>query len=369
MIFLEEQVCKFCPPPPEAMPEQRKFQGIPGVEIMPSGELFVCFYAGPEPAEGHGNYVIVTRSRDGGRTWREELAVMPEPGMRAFDPVLWREPAGNLLLFYAQSSSSGNWDSFDGKAGVWMSCRESSGSWSSPRRIADGVMMNKPTVLRNGNWVLPVALWVVYPQKVRPEMAEISRSNLLLTRNCGESFELLVGPEVPDRSFDEHLLIERKDGSWHLLVRTKYGIGQSFSFDCGKSWSVPEPSPLGGPCSRFALRRLKSGRLCLVNHATPLRMPGEENNRTRDNLCVWLSDDDGRSWYGRLLLDGRTDISYPDLAEGEDGFLYIVHDSGRIKKHGQILLSRVSEADIKAGELITPGSYLFLLVDAFPFRP
>ncbi|MBS1369868.1 MAG: exo-alpha-sialidase [Lentisphaeria bacterium] len=368
-----EPVCTLRLPSAEESPSLRRHQGIPGVEVTPEGDIFVCLYSNREPAEGPGNYVIVTRSRDGGRTWSEELAVVPEPGMRAFDPVLWRGPDGVLRLFYAQSGSGGHWDCFDGRAGVWMSCCEkadSAGSvWSAPRRIADGVMMNKPTVLADGSWVLPVALWVIFPQKVRPEFAEISRSNLLVSRDGGKSFELLVGPEVPERSFDEHLLVERNDGSWWLLVRTTYGIGQSFSFDRGKSWSIPEPSPLGGPCSRFALRRLRSGRLCLVNHAMPLRLPGEAPERLRTDLCAWLSDDDGKSWYGRLLLDGRTEVAYPDFTEGGDGFLYIVHDHGRVRCHGQVLLSRVTEADVAAGELVTPGSCLALLADAFPFHP
>ena len=31
------------------------------------------------------------------------------------------------------------------------------------------------------------------------------------------------------RQFDEHMFVERKDGSLWLLVRTNYGIGESIS--------------------------------------------------------------------------------------------------------------------------------------------
>jgi tRNA G37 N-methylase TrmD len=31
--------------------------------------------------------------------------------------------------------------------------------WSQPRRISPGVMLNKPTVLRSGAWLLPTCIW------------------------------------------------------------------------------------------------------------------------------------------------------------------------------------------------------------------
>jgi hypothetical protein len=31
-------------------------------------------------------------------------------------------------------------------------------TWSEPRRIANGLMLNKPTVLKNADWSLPIGL-------------------------------------------------------------------------------------------------------------------------------------------------------------------------------------------------------------------
>ena len=53
----------------------------------------------------------------------------------------------------------------------------------------------------------------------------------------GESFERLGGSNVPRRSFDEHMILELKDGSLAMFVRTEYGIGVSYSFDSGKTWT------------------------------------------------------------------------------------------------------------------------------------
>ena len=356
-------------PPAGGTAEKRLFQGIPGVETA-GDRLFVSHYANDIAGEGPGNYAVLLASGDGGKSWEEILHVRPpDPGSRVYDPVLWRDPEGRLWLFWAQCRSEKLWDCFDGRAGVWASvCKNPDAEklrWTAPRRLADGVMMNKPEVLKDGSWILPVALWSNYPEKLAPEQLPLARSNLLVTKDRGKTFTLTVGPDIPGRSFDEHAAVQKKDGSLWVLARTKYGIGESFSRDGGKTWSASRDSGLGGPGSRFALRRLKSGRLCLVNHQSIHFLPGETppENQVREILSVWLSDDDGKSWYGRLLLDARKNVSYPDIAEGSDGFIYEVHDRERLV-HGQILLSRFTEKDIASGELVTPGAFRLMTVSS-----
>lgn len=166
------------------------------------------------------------------------------------------------------------------------------------------------------------------------------------------------------------MMIERRDGSWWLLVRTHYGIGQAFSSDRGKSWHDIGDSGLGGPNSRFAVRRLKSGRLLLVNHQFPLPLPGEKRQTwggAREKLTAWLSDDDGRSWYGRMMIDERPGVSYPDFTEGSDGFVYCIYDHERLER-GEILLARFTEEDVAAGSFVTPGGFTRGVVSAFPAK-
>ncbi len=51
------------------------------------------------------------------------------------------------------------------------------------------------------------------------------------------------------------------------------------------------------PTSRFFVRRLKSGALLLVKHG-PL-----DKRVKREQLTAFVSDDDGKTWQGGLLLD------------------------------------------------------------------
>jgi hypothetical protein len=48
----------------------------------------------------------------------------------------------------------------------------------------------------------------------------------------------------------------------------------------------------------------------------------------RSHMTVFVSDDDGATWKGGLLLDER-ESSYPDGIQAEDGTLFIIYDHQR----------------------------------------
>ena len=139
--------------------ENRFWQGIPGIEKTKRGRLFVTFYSGGHTEEP-GNYVLLKMSDDDGVTWSEVIAVQ-DPGApkRAFDPCLWMDPLGRLWWFWSQQETS----QFDGVGGVWyVRCDRPDTehlTFTAPVRFANGVMMNKPTVLKDGTWLFPCAIW------------------------------------------------------------------------------------------------------------------------------------------------------------------------------------------------------------------
>jgi hypothetical protein len=145
------------------------------------------------------------------------------------------------------------------------------------------------------------------------------------------------------RAFDEHLFVERKDGALWLLVRTKYGIGESVSSDRGKTWPELTPSAIAHPSSRFFITRLASGNLLLVKH-------GPISERTgRSHLTAFFSTDDGKTWKGGLLLDERSGVSYPDGQQTADGLIRIIYDFSRTDAR-QILMAAFREEDVLAGK-------------------
>jgi predicted neuraminidase len=315
---------------------QRIWQGIPSISRSSGGTLWVTFYGGGK-REGKGNYVIVVRSDDDGLTWSDPQMVITHdsPEVRTFDPCTWVDPLDRLWVFWSQSSVR-----YDGRLGVWgMFCQDpdaTAPAWSAPARMANGVMLNKPTVLSSGEWLFPCALWACDPPAEDHGLQDEMRSNVYCSTDSGEHLTLLGSADIPDRHYDEHSVLELGDGRLWMLVRTHYGIGQSYSHDRGRTWDPGTPTDLGGPSSRFFAGRLNSGRLLLVNHHC---------SSSRTNLRATLSEDDGLTWKGDLLVDDRASVTYPNATEGEDGTLYVVYDRERGQER-EILLTVFREEDI-----------------------
>jgi len=103
------------------------------------------------------------------------------------------------------------------------------------------------------------------------------------------------------------------------------------------TWSAGSPTAIVNPGSRFFVRRLMSGRLLLINSPEP---------DARRGLIASLSDPaDEMTFVGRLTLDDREPVSYPDAVQGSDGRVFAVHDWDR-RGAGEIRLSVFSEDEI-----------------------
>jgi predicted neuraminidase len=159
------------------------------------------------------------------------------------------------------------------------------------------------------------------------------------------------------------MIVERRDGSLWMLVRTNYGIGESVSKDGGRSWSTLKPSSIPHVNSRFFIRRLRSGKLFLVRNN-----PGEGNFAqgkkwgVRSHMTAYLSDDDGASWQGGLLLDERTQVSYPDGDQAEDGTICLTYDYDRYNAR-EIYMASFREEDVASGKPVSDAVRLRVLIN------
>lgn len=344
-------------PGKEYADDTRMFQGIPGLSRAANGRLWALWYAGGT-GEGELNYVVLVTSGDDGKTWSGPKLVIDPPGpVRAYDPAIWHDPSGRMWVFWAQSY---RW--WDGRSGVWAIATDDSDQenpkWTEPRRLCNGIMMNKPTVLSNGDWLLPVAIWK-QPAKEsiehRFDLPEERGGNIFISKDQGKTFQLLGQTDVPERTFDEHMIVERKDNSLWTLVRTRYGIGESISTDGGKTWSKGKASDIPHVNARFFIRRLKSGNLLMVRH-------NPADKKSRRDLTAFLSQDDGKTWQGGLLLDERSGVSYPDGVQSDDGTIYIIYDFARTRDK-KILMATFTEEDVLAGKPVSDKTRLRVLVN------
>lgn len=345
----------------------RLWQGIPSVECTKNGRIFVAFYSGGR-SEGQGNYCLLVKSDDGGRTWSAPLAVALEGDTaRAYDPALWIDPLGRLWFFWSVSPD------YCVKTALCDDPDAPTPTFSDERSVVYDVMLNKPIVTAAGDWLFPAAVWE--PSLVPPASfgagptPHPTGAHVFVTRDAGKSFSLLGSALGERRSYDEHMLLEHPDGTLSMYTRTLYGIGLSHSTDGGRSWSPIVDSGIPNPCSRFHIRRLPSGRVLLVAH---------HNFTGRNNLSAFLSEDGGETFPHVLLLDERAQVSYPDAAVTQDGRIHIVYDRERGARYSpsvdytdsarEILLATVTEEDILAGRILHPESALRVPVSALGRR-
>lgn len=344
----------------------RRISLVPSIECAPkSGRLWATWYTGMEPAENHLNYCVLAASDDGGRTWRELLVSDPvDPSVRAFDPEVWIAPDGLLRWTWTERRVGEPASRTDAASGVHSGvetdvlmsvtlspdedppCRP-----PIPQEIGRGVMMCKPTVLADGTWLYPVAKWGAAPS-----------ATFNATRD-GKSFKYVGGATIPEdeREFDEHQSVQLADGSLFCLIRArKSGLYEARSTDGGLTWGAAVKSPIGHVNARLFIRRLASGSLLLVKHGAV----GERPPR-RERLMAFISRDDGATWQGGLMLDGRPGVSYPDGCQKPDGTIVVTYDYGRPTAQA-IHFCEFTEEDAAAGRDVSGRVRLARLIQSRP---
>jgi hypothetical protein len=345
------------PVPEECRDDDKRlyWQAMPSMTVAPNGRLWVCWYSGGK-GEGNENYVLLATSNNKGKTWTKPLLCVDVPGpVRCFDPSMWTDPEKNVYLFWTQSNTL-----WDGRGGVWYIKTPDGNSenpkWSEPKRICDGIMFCKPIADSNGRYILPVAVWNIPPDHL--DRTLVPGAHFVVSEDKGKTWKSFGHSTVPRRvaNYDEHNIIERKDGSFWLLQRTQTGMYDSVSTDGGKIWSEAKPA-YPHTSSKFFVRRLKSGNLLFVKH-------GAMNEKTtgRSHLRAFISEDDGMTWKGGLMLDEREEVSFPDGDQSADGTIYVAYDFERYRAR-EILLARFTEEDVLAGKIVSETGVLRLIIN------
>lgn len=325
--------------------ENRLWQSAPSAAVTKSGRVFCVFSADNDaPDELTTNYSVCGCSDDNGKGFRPVFYAYHDYNVRMSETLLFLSPEGRLYHFWTQS-----YQYFDGRGGIWCSICEDPDAetpiFGPPHRICDGFMADNPTILSNGKWIFPASVWTHIPTPCHP-LPDYEKVSVWESNDCGKTLTYVGGVTDPAPSFTENTVFEAKDGKLVMLFRTRTGINRSESPDGGKTWSQPAPFVLPSPSSRFMVSRFPSGALLIVTH---YQFEG------RNNLTALISDDDGETFCASLLLDGRSDVSYPSGNMSENGVVTLAYDRERTGAR-EVLLASFTEKDIRNGSF-GPGSY------------
>nr|WP_315199379.1 sialidase family protein [uncultured Flavobacterium sp.] len=335
---------------PKFMLSARNWQGIPSIGKDRLGNLYVAWLATETcGGECNENYLTVSLSRDKGNSWSHNkliLNVKPEDSTRMKEANFFNDKFGNLYMYWGKqvqkkSVATKEW-AITWYSKIALSNDGNTINYSSPRRIAEGIMLNKMFYSTSSDQVVfPIARWYQGdPVLHKPFIykANYGSKNLVDFTKMGA-----IPVPVTVAAIHEHMIVQLKDNTYLGMVRTDKGIYYSKSID-GNIWEDAKKFTVLGAttAARFHLGKLNSGRLILIFN----------NDYSRSNLTVCLSEDDGITWPYKLVVDNTKvrngeyyGVSYPDMIETEPGLLNIVYDYLRAPEGG-IIFVKIKEDDI-----------------------
>ncbi|MBM4083469.1 MAG: exo-alpha-sialidase [Planctomycetes bacterium] len=327
------------------------------MEATPKGRLWTCWAGGQD---GPNAYLLASYSDDQGKSWRDPVFVIdPQAhGLKMGTRLgsFWCDPKGRLWLFFHQSVGM-----FDGSCSNWyVRCDDPDTEkpvWSEPTYIGFGASLNKPIVRRNGEWILPVSLWERWHidkpfADCYHELDAVRGANVFVSDDEGGHWRYRGGIIFEGSCFNEHSVVELLDGRLWMLSRGMKAALQSFSDDGGKTWK-PQSTAFPHVNSKSVIRRLQSGSMLVIRHGQDMTKATPK----RKELTAFLTTDEGKTWSGGLLLDERTGVSYPDIAQAPNREICVHYDRNR-GSDAEILFARFREDDLKAGKLVSAGASL-----------
>ena len=297
----------------------------------PAG-LVAAWFGGTE--EKHPDVGIHVSRQIGGR-WNEAVEVangiqysLPDGSTHrhpTWNPVLFQQPAGPLLLFWKCGPSPDTW------WGLIAESNDHGATWSEPRRLPehiDGPVRNKPLLLSDGTLLCGSSTefdgWRIHFESTRDGGRTWQRTPVI---NDGKTTSAI-----------QPTLLKHPDGRIQALCRDQNNNGSILSTssqDGGKSWSELTAIHLPNPNSGIDAVSLADGRHLLVYNHTR-RSEGEPRGREMLNVAI---SDDGDHWKPVMTLDreDRAEFSYPAVIQSSDGLVHITWTWKRQRIRHQVL--------------------------------
>jgi sialidase-1 len=251
--------------------------------------------------------IVRAESSDRGRTWtKPEVLVSNSGRQNVMSASLLRLQSGEIALAYLLKNSSS-----DCKAYLRLS-RDEGATWGAPTLVTTGAgyhcMHNDRLVqLRSGRLLAPVS-WSEDFRKW-----DHSTSFCYYSDDRGKTWRRSITEhDLPARGAEEPAVVELRDGSVLMVIRTQMGtLYRSHSRDGGVTWTPADSMGLDSPLSPATIKRIpRTGDLLLVwNHAPqPPELRAKGSGAPRIPLTTAVSRDEGRTWTHMRNIE--SDVSF-----------------------------------------------------------
>ena len=250
-----------------------------------------------------------------------------------WNPVLFQPRHGPLMLFYKVGPTPDSW------WGMLMTSTDHGKTWGKPRKLGEndrighliGPVKNKPIQLDDGSLLCPSSTehqqW---------------RIHFEISQDMGQTWQV-IGPIHEGKHFEaiQPSILVYSNQHLQILCRTRQGvIGQSWSTDGGRTWSLITATSLPNPNAGTDAVTLSDGRQLLVYNHTKRDTHRTPHGRQMLNIAI---SRDGKHWHPALTLE-RSDgeFSYPAVIQTHDGKIHITYTFRRVTiKHVTIDPTRI----------------------------
>jgi len=346
---------------------------IPAMVITAKGTVLL-FCEGRKNSRRDGGDIdqLMKRSEDGGRTWSKQVVIHEEGGnapIRVGNSCCIVERDGKTvhLLFTVMGSPTGN--------GLYYTRSTDDGQTWSPMVVTSDVPTDKGYSDKNflkGFGGSPVGIGVGPVHGIQTSKGRLvapcgvgrtvdgkpaGGCGIIYSDDGGKTW--VPGGLIPpttDFSVGESTVVERSDGSLLMNMRAggpggAYALGYrvvSTSSDGGITWSKPEVDKnLPCPACQGSIIRLNDKEILFLNPA--VSKAGGFSLRSRRNLTLRLSGDDGRTWPHALVLNEGL-AGYSDMAVTKEGKILCVFENGKQDYCQKISVVQVDRASLVAAK-------------------
>jgi sialidase-1 len=309
---------------------------IPALVITPKGTLLAFCAARKELGDWADIDIALRRSTDGGKTW-EPMRIIAERGSMTVDnpvPIVDRQTgAVHFLfqvnyaqLFYMRSDDDGR--TFSAPVDITEAAHNFRRGWAGEGQTDKygwNVVAPGPghgIQLASGR--LLSTIWMSPHYRHRPSAVATIYSD-----DHGKTWQ--SGALLPQNLLNpsEHVALELAGGRVMLNIRsegTEHRRAVAYSPDGISGWTAPElHQELFEPVCMASLIRLSAQPQQKKNRILFANPDSRQQNKSRDDLRVRLSYDEGKTWpVAKLLQEGGT--GYSDMAVGKDGTIYILYE-------------------------------------------